>query len=74
VGALPFVAAVGDPARLRAKQVRKQKTDRRDAEHILKLMLKDDFPRIWRTASPENRDLRQLVWHRHRHPAPLGFS
>ena len=56
---------VGDPAQIRVKQVRKQKNDRRDAEHILKLMLKDDFPRIW-APSPENRDLRQLVLHRHR--------
>jgi transposase len=56
---------VGDPAKIRAKEVRKQKNDRRDAKHILKLMLKDDFPRIW-VPSPENRDLRQLVLHRHR--------
>ena len=28
-------------------------------------MLKDDFPRIW-VASWDNRDLRQLLWHRHR--------
>ena len=56
---------IGDPAKIRAKQVRKQKTDRRDAEHILKLMVKDDFPRIW-APTPENRDLRQLLWHRHR--------
>jgi transposase len=28
-------------------------------------MLKDDFPKIW-VASWENRDLRQLLWHRHR--------
>ena len=56
---------IGDPARIRAKQVRKQKNDRLDAMHLLKLMLKDDFPRIW-VPSPENRDVRQLVWHRHR--------
>ena len=37
----------------------KQKTDRWDRLHILKLMMKDDFLRIW-AASPENRDLRQL--------------
>ena len=30
-----------------------------------KLMLKDDFPKIW-VPSWENRDLRQLLWHRHR--------
>jgi transposase len=47
------------------KRARKQKTDRQDAQHILQLMLKDDFPRIW-VASWENRDLRQLLWHRHR--------
>ena len=62
---LKFELWVGDPAQIRAKQVRKQKNDRRDAEHILKLMLKDDFPRIW-VPSPENRDVRQLVLHRHR--------
>jgi transposase len=45
--------------------VRKQKTDRLDAQHILKLMLKDDFPKIW-VPSWENRDVRQLLWHRHR--------
>jgi hypothetical protein len=28
-------------------------------------MLKDDFPQIW-VPSWENRDLRQLLWHRHR--------
>src|SRR4029077_19343439 len=39
--------------------------DRQDAQHILKLMLKDDFPKIW-VPSWENRDLRQLLWHRHR--------
>jgi hypothetical protein len=36
-----------------------------DAQLILKLMLKDDFPQI-SVASWENRDLRQLLWHRHR--------
>jgi transposase len=65
LGELNYELWIGDPARIRAKQVRKQKNDRRDAEHILQLMLKDDFPRIW-APTPENRDLRQLVWHRHR--------
>ena len=62
---LNFELCVGDPAQIRAKQVRKQKNDRRDAEHILKLMLEGNFPRIW-TPTPQNRDLRQLVLHRHR--------
>jgi hypothetical protein len=43
--------------------VRKQKTDARDAEHLLDLLLSDRFPRIWRPTL-EERDLRQLVWHR----------
>ena len=50
---------------IHAKRVRKQKTDRQDAQLILNLMLKDDFPQIW-VPSWENRDLRQLLWHRHR--------
>lgn len=56
---------MGDAAKIRAKRVRKKKTDREDARHILKLMLKDDFPKIW-VPSWDNRDLRQLLWHRHR--------
>jgi transposase len=56
---------IGDATVIRAKRGRKPKTDRQDAQHILKLMLKDDFPKIW-VASGENRDLRQLLWHRHR--------
>jgi transposase len=56
---------IGDAAKIQRKRVRKQKTDRQDAQLILKLMLKDDFPRIW-VPSWENRDLRQLLWHRHR--------
>jgi transposase len=32
---------------------------------MLRLLLENRFPRIW-VPSPENRDLRQLLWHRHR--------
>ena len=42
-----------------------QKTDRQDAQLILRLLLEDRFPQIW-VPSWENRDLRQLLWHRHR--------
>jgi transposase len=56
---------IGDAAEIRAKRVRKQKTDRQDAQHILRLLLEDRFPQIW-VPSWENRDLRQLLWHRHR--------
>jgi transposase len=55
---------IGDAAQIRASYVRKQKTDKRDAEHILKLMMENRFPRLW-TPDREQRDLRQLVLHRH---------
>jgi transposase len=45
--------------------VRKQKTDRQDAELILQLMMEGRFRRIW-VPDWENRNLRQLLWHRHR--------
>jgi transposase len=56
---------VGDAAQIRASYVRKQKTDRRDANHILRLLLENRFPRLW-TASAQQRDLRQLLIHRHK--------
>ena len=62
---LQYELWIGDAAVICTKRVRKQKTDRQDAQLILNLMLKDDFPQIW-AASWENRDLRQLLWHRHR--------
>src|SRR5438034_3952912 len=49
---LQFELWIGDAAEIRTKRVRKQKTDER-------------FPRVW-VPSGENRDLRQLLWHRHR--------
>ena len=54
---------VGDPAEIRARAVRRQKTDTRDAEHLLDLLLTKKFPRIW-VPTPEERDLRQLLKHR----------
>ena len=62
---LKFELKVGDASEIRRRRGRKQKTDRQDALHILGLLLKDDFPSIW-VPSWENRDLRQLLWHRHR--------
>src|SRR6516165_3814814 len=38
---------------------------RQDAQLILQLLLEKRFPKIW-VPSGENRDLRQLLWHRHR--------
>ena len=56
---------MGDAAEIRASVVRKQKTDRRDAEHMLDLLLENRFPRIW-VPSLEVRDVRQLLVHRHK--------
>jgi transposase len=56
---------MGDAGEIRRRRARKQKTDRQDAQHILCLLLKNDFPAIW-VPSWENRDLRQLLGHRHR--------
>ena len=60
-----FELWIGDPAEIRSKRVRKQKTDRQDAQLLLQLMLENRFPRIW-VPEAESRDLRQLLWHRHR--------
>jgi len=62
---LQFELWIGDASEIRTKRVRKQKTDRQDAQLLLRLMIEDRFPRIW-VADAENRDLRQLLWHRHR--------
>src|SRR5438128_11471428 len=62
---LQFELWIGDAAEIRTKRVRKQKTDRQDGELLLRLLIEDRFPRIW-VPDEENRDLRQLLWHRHR--------
>jgi transposase len=55
---------VGDAAKIRAAEPRKQKHDRRDAELILRLLVEKRFPTIWRP-SKEQLDLRALLLHRH---------
>jgi transposase len=56
---------IGDSAKIRASEVRKQKTDERDAALILDLLLAKRFPRIW-VPTPAECDLRQLLWHGHK--------
>ena len=65
LGQLGHEVWVGDAARISAQQVRQQRTDRRDALHILDLLVKDDFPRIW-MPSQQERDHRQLLIHRYK--------
>jgi len=55
---------VGDPAKIRAAEPRKQKHDRRDADLILQLLVENRFPSIWQP-SKELADLRALLLHRH---------
>ena len=55
---------VGEAGKIRALETRKQKHDRRDAEHILNLLVRGDFPKIWLPPA-EERDVRVLVEHRH---------
>src|SRR5580704_7574730 len=59
---LGFELWIGDPAEIKSRRVKKQKTD---AQLLLRLMREGIFPKTW-VPSPENRDLRQLLWHRHR--------
>jgi transposase len=63
VGELGQELWVGDPAEIRARAVRRQKTDTRDAEHLLDLLVSKRFPRVW-VPTPEERDFRQLLKHR----------
>src|SRR6201998_4403426 len=56
---------IGDAAKIRARCERKQKTDRRDAELLMRLVADDRFPRIWVPTAAE-RDGRQLLLHRHK--------
>ncbi len=65
IAELGFELWIGDAAAISTKRVRKHKTDKQDAELLLTLLLEDRFPRIW-VASREDRDVRQLLWHRHR--------
>src|SRR6202050_2271519 len=54
---------IGDAAQIRRLVVRRQKTDRRDARHILQLLSDERFPRLW-VPSVAIRDARQLLRHR----------
>jgi len=55
---------VGEAGKIRAQRPRKQKHDRGDAQLILQLLVRGDFPKIW-LPSAEERDVRVLVEHRH---------
>jgi len=54
---------LGDASAIHASNPRKQRTDKRDARHILTLLVEDRFPKVWQPPA-ENQELRQLLLHR----------
>ena len=60
---LGYEFLLGDPSAIRAASARRQKTDKRDARHMLRLLQEDRFPAVWQP-SVENEQLRQLLLHR----------
>src|SRR5215470_18408371 len=56
---------IGDAAEIRKRARSRQKTDQRDAETILDLLLKNEFPRIYRPDAA-SRSILQKLRHRHR--------
>jgi transposase len=44
---LGFELWIGDPAEIKTKRVKKQRTDRNDARLLRRLMLEKNFPQIW---------------------------
>lgn len=56
---------VGDAAQIRRLARRRQKNDRRDAELILDLLARDEFPRLHRY-SPESREVLRQLRFRHK--------
>ena len=51
---------VGDPVLIRKRAVSRHKNDRRDAELILQLMMRDEFPALWRRPPESNQVLEIL--------------
>jgi transposase len=57
---------IGDAAQIRARaKRRRQKTDKKDASLILDLMLKDEFPRIYRPPA-QSQEILAMLRYRHR--------
>ena len=54
---------VGHPGEVARMRRRRQKNDRRDAYHLLDLLLRGDFPIVWRP-SPQEREQRMVIRHR----------
>src|SRR5215204_6943515 len=51
---------VGNPTLIRARARSRHKSDRRDADFILDLLVKDEFPALWRRP-PESQAILELL-------------
>jgi transposase len=51
---------VGNPTQIRARARSRHKSDRRDADLLLELLLKDEFPALWRRSMQAQSVLEQL--------------
>src|SRR5260370_38433299 len=60
---LGFELLVGDSSAIHASAPREQRTDKRDARHIFRLLMENRFPAIWQP-SVGNQEQRQLLLHR----------
>ncbi len=63
LGELGHQLLVGDASAIHASAPREQRTDKRDARHILRLLVENRFPSVWQP-SAGNEEQRQLLMHR----------
>lgn len=60
---LGFELLIGDASAIHAAAPREQRTDKRDARHILRLLVENRFPAVWQPCAG-NEAQRQLLMHR----------
>jgi transposase len=63
LGELGEELLIGDASAIHASAPREQRTDKRDARHILKLLVENRFPSVWQPPAA-NEEQRQLLMHR----------
>ncbi len=56
---------VGNPSQIRARARSRHKSDKRDADLLLDLLVKDEFPALWRRPLPSQSVLEQLRFRHH---------
>ena len=63
LGELGEELRIGDASAIHASAPREQRTDKRDARHILRLLVENRFPSVWQPPAG-NEEQRQLLMHR----------